>query len=65
MINDGEATAPSKRIDGLFPGYANEKVAMGVVLAECVGLAKVREQCQHFDEWLGRLEGLDTTAAGR
>jgi hypothetical protein len=57
-INDGEATAPSKRIDGLFPGYAAAKTSIGVDLASCVELATVRGQCPHFNEWLGRLEGL-------
>jgi hypothetical protein len=57
-IDDGPTTAPSKRIDGLFPGYAAAKTSIGVELAACVGLAKVRGLCPHFDEWLGRLEGL-------
>jgi Domain of unknown function (DUF4276) len=59
-INDGEATAPSKRIDGLFPGYAAAKTSIGVDLASCVELVKVRGLCPHFDEWVGRLEGLGT-----
>lgn len=59
-IDEGETTAPSKRIDGLFPGYAAAKTSIGVELAACVGLTKVRERCPHFDEWVGRLEGLGT-----
>jgi hypothetical protein len=59
-INDGEATAPSKRIDGLFPGYAAAKTSIGVDLASCVELARVRALCPHFDEWLGWLEKLGT-----
>lgn len=57
-IDDGQATAPSKRIDRLFPGYAAAKTSVGVELAACVELARVRALCPHFDEWLGRLEGL-------
>jgi hypothetical protein len=59
QINDNPNTAPSKRIDKLFPGYAAAKTSDGVELASCVGLAKVRQMCPHFGEWLGRLEGLD------
>jgi hypothetical protein len=58
QINDGTATAPSKRIDALFPGYADAKTSTGVDLASCIPLATVRSQCPHFDEWLTKLEAL-------
>jgi hypothetical protein len=56
LINDNPNTAPSKRINKLFPGYADAKTSDGVELASCVDLAKVRELCPHFAEWLGQLE---------
>ena len=57
-INDNPATAPSKRIAGLIPGY-NKKVN-GPDLAESIGLEGIRAECPRFDEWLSRLESLNT-----
>jgi hypothetical protein len=59
LINDGQATAPSWRIDRLFPGYRDAKTTIGVELAACVGLETVRQKCPHFADWLGTLESLD------
>ena len=55
-INDSAETAPSKRIESLFPGY--EKPLLGVVAALEIGLPTIRQQCPHFNEWLERLEAL-------
>lgn len=55
-INDDPKTAPSKRLAGLYPGY--DKVAFGDLIAEQIGMARMREQCPHFDAWVGRLEEL-------
>jgi hypothetical protein len=55
-INDNPDTAPSKRILGIVPGYS--KVAEGVLIAEIIGLEKIRAACKHFDGWLKRLEAL-------
>jgi len=55
-INDDPNTAPSKRIDKLFPGYEGVKTSDGVELASCIDLATVRKLCPHFDEWIGMLE---------
>jgi hypothetical protein len=55
-INDSEQTAPSKRIRGLNPGYA--KVTDGALISQRIGLAAIRAQCPHFNEWIGRLEAL-------
>lgn len=55
-INDSPSTAPSKRIEDLFPGY--EKPLFGVIAAIEIGLPKMREECSHFDGWLSRLESL-------
>ncbi len=53
-INDSQATAPSKRILGMFPRY--DKVAMGTIAIQDIGLESIRRQCRNFDCWLNRLE---------
>ncbi len=55
-INDGPTTAPSKRLMALYPGY--DKPAFGPLIANRIGLAKIRAECSHFDAWLARLERL-------
>jgi hypothetical protein len=60
-INDSPDTAPSKRIESLIPGY--EKPLFGALAAANMGLARIRKECCHFNEWLCRLEALAT--AGR
>jgi hypothetical protein len=55
-INDSVETAPSKRIERLFPGY--EKPLFGVLAAMGIGLTKIRQECPHFNTWLKRLESL-------
>ncbi len=57
-INDGEATAPSKRIIRLLPQYKGLKATVGPDIAEAIGLGEIRKQCLHFDSWLSRLESL-------
>jgi len=56
LINRSRQTAPSKRIEGVFPGY--DKVANGVDIAELIGLPTLREKCPHFNEWITKLEQL-------
>lgn len=58
LINEGQQTAPSKRIINLFPSYGKAKPTFGPQLAQIVGLPKIRERCQHFNEWLIKLESL-------
>ena len=58
MINDGQHSAPSKRIIREFPAYAGGKSADGPLLIESIGLPKIRAKCRHFDAWLVRLEQL-------
>jgi len=55
-INDGEQTAPSKRIIALNPGYS--KVLDGVRISQSIGLDAMRAQCPHFNEWIQKLEAL-------
>ncbi len=57
-INDGEDTAPSKRIIKHIPDYKSDKSAAGPIIAEAIGLNRIREKCPHFNKWLDNLEGL-------
>ena len=58
-IDDGPNTAPSKQILGVFPGYA--KTSDGIIVAKTIGLAKMRSECKHFDEWIQKLYKNKTT----
>ncbi len=58
LINDGQHTAPSKRIIAQFPDYQKAKPAVGPQVAELIGLSVIRGKCPHFASWLTRLEGL-------
>jgi len=53
-IDDSPATAPSKRVQALVPGY--EKPLMGTLAVLEIGLDAIRVQCPHFRGWLERLE---------
>jgi hypothetical protein len=55
-VNDGPATAPSKRLERHIAGY--DKVLHGSLLAHDIGLDVMREHCPHFAQWLGSLEAL-------
>lgn len=55
-INNDPETAPSKRVIAACPSY--KKVIEGTQAAAAVGIPTVRQQCQHFREWLEALEAL-------
>lgn len=63
LIDDGNETAPSKRIIKQIPEYEGMKASAGPIVAEKIGLPKLRSKCPHFDEWLCRLETLSTGAS--
>ncbi len=54
-IDDSPYSAPSKRIEELFPGY--RKRLMGTAAALAIGLEAIRGECPHFARWVARLEG--------
>lgn len=58
FINDGESTAPSKRIIKQFPEFDRLKVDAGLIIARAIGIETIREKCLHFSCWLKRLERL-------
>ena len=55
-INDGEETAPSKRLLSIYESY--EKPTDGSRIAKRIGLEVMRRECRHFNQWLLRLEEL-------
>jgi hypothetical protein len=55
-INDDPATAPSARLESLFPSYS--KPFYGSLIASRIGLQQMRDECAHFNEWLSKLESL-------
>jgi len=55
-INDGDETAPSKRLLDLYNYY--EKPTEGSRIAQRIGLDAIRIECKHFNEWLASLEAL-------
>jgi len=57
-INDDPANAPGKRLESLKVGY--RKIAMGKTISEAIGIAGIRKQCPHFNDWLTKLENLKT-----
>ena len=59
-IDDGQHTAPSKRIITQFSKYKKLKTTIGPQMAEMIGLSAIRAKCPHFDEWIRRLERLGT-----
>ena len=57
-INEGAATAPSKRIIRHVPAYERAKVRVGAPAAAAIGLAALRARCPHFSSWVTRMEQL-------
>ena len=55
-IDDGDETAPSKRIARTISMY--RKALHGPLIAEAIGLDAIREECPRFNQWVERLESL-------
>jgi hypothetical protein len=55
-INDDPETAPSARLQKLFPRYS--KPFFGTLISRRIGLADLRSECNHFADWLKMLEKL-------
>lgn len=56
LVDDGPTTAPSKRLTAWAPDYS--KTGDGPAVVASAGLAGIRMQCPHFDEWISWLESL-------
>jgi hypothetical protein len=57
-INNSQHTAPSKRLDCLMTSGKFSKTTMGIIIAEKIGISKIREKCPIFNLWLAELEAL-------
>lgn len=55
-IDEGPATAPSKRLLSLAPQY--RKPLHGSIATADTGIEQIRKECPHFNEWLTKLESL-------
>ena len=57
-INDHETTAPSKRIEKLFPAYRKGSGirAHAPMILKRIGMDRLRKACPHFNEWIAALE---------
>jgi hypothetical protein len=53
LINEGPATAPSKRIEQVIPDFS--KIINGNTVALENGLESMRQRCPHFAEWLNAI----------
>lgn len=60
LIDDDPVSAPSKRIQALFPTYRKGRSvdAHAHRIAARIGLERMRRACPHFNDWLKKLENL-------
>ena len=58
-IDDDPKTAPSRRIQGFFPGY--QKTLDGPLIILEIGLDRIRSECPYFNYWIESLERLGTS----
>lgn len=54
-IDDDPQGSPSKRIQGVIPGY--RKRSMGPQAARAIGIPAMTRACPHFASWIERLSG--------
>lgn len=58
MINNGRTTAPSKRLSRIILGY--NKIVYGNILAEAIGLPRIREKSPRFNNWIHNIQQIKT-----
>jgi hypothetical protein len=62
LINDGNETAPSKRLSKIIKGYfsdnENHKILYGSLLSNEIGIETIREKCPRFHQWILKLESI-------
>jgi hypothetical protein len=54
-LNDGELTAPSKRLERLIPGFDKNKPFYGSIISEVNTITPVLARCLRFRNWLETL----------
>jgi hypothetical protein len=55
-VNDSILTAPSKRIHNIFRRY--KKSIYGYIIAQEIGISKIREKCPNFNSWINNIISL-------
>lgn len=60
LIDEGEHSAPSKRIINFVPDYIRGKSLFGPQVAAAIGLPAICAKCPHFNAWIQKLEKLST-----
>ena len=63
-INDGLTTHPSARLGRALNEPKYDKRLDGPAVAALIGLERIRAECHHFGQWLGRLEALPPLGRG-
>lgn len=53
MINDRRETSPSHRLKNIIPSY--NKIYIGNLIIESIGLENIYNKNQHFKEWIDKL----------
>jgi hypothetical protein len=54
-LNDGELTAPSKRLEQLIPGFDKNKPFYGGLIAEVNTIGAILDRCLRFKTWVETL----------
>lgn len=54
LINDNKETSPSNRLKRIIRGY--NKLIHCIILAESIGLSRIREKADRFNNWINKLE---------
>lgn len=54
-LNDGELTAPSKRLEQLIPGFDKNKPFYGGIIAEINTIEAILGRCTRFSYWVNTL----------
>ena len=57
LVDNSVETAPSKRIiKALKDKYHYDKPKTGTEITDKIGIDTLRVKCQHFNEWLTKIE---------
>jgi len=56
LINNSRETSPSHRLERIIRGY--NKVVYGDILAEAIGLTRIRVKSPRFNSWISKIESL-------
>lgn len=54
-LNDGDLTAPSKRLEQLIPGYDKNKPFYSGIIAEVNTINPIINRCSRFKQWTQKL----------